>query len=399
MPGVSMRLRWLHLLLNWGVFGLCYPLANLLAQQRGVTRSLALTLDGAIPFVPWMVVPYALSGLFFTLVFLVAPTAEALRVMSRRLLLATVAGCLVFVAVPARFSLVRPPVDDMLPAALFHWLDLVDQPYNQFPSLHVAYCLVFWLALRPVCRPVLRPLLAACLLLVGASTVFTWQHHLLDVLGGLLLGAVAVLTVRPGATRRHTIAFNYTLMAGVLLLTGVGALGSPVAAYAAASLLLVAAAYHARRADFLRKHDGRHRLATWLLFWPYLIGYRLTWLLVRLRHRGRPAFTQHAPGLWIGRCLSGAEAARLPAGCHVIDLCCELPEAALLRRRDYHHFPLLDMQAPRRDQLRTILAAVAQLRAQGRPVYIHCAMGYSRSRLIARLILRKQTACPSRSTS
>lgn len=395
---VSTHKRSGHLLLNWLAFSLCYPLGNLLAQQQQVRLSLALAIDAAIPFLPWMVVPYLTSGIFFALVFFLVRTQEQLRVVSRRLLLATIAGCLVFVVVPARFSLERPTVTDAVPAALFRWLELVDQPYNQFPSLHVAYGVIFWSALRPVSNGLVRMLLAAWLLLVGASTVFTWQHHLLDVAGGLLLGGTVVYVVRPGATCRHTVSFYYVMMAG-LLLVGVATLHSWVAAYAAVSLLLVAAAYRARNADFLLKHAGRHPLLAWLMFWPYLAGYRLTWMLVRLRERKRPSFTKQGPGLWIGRRLSSAEAKLLPAGCHVIDVCVELSEAASLCGERYHHFPLLDLQAPRRQQLRQVMATLAQLHDNGSPVYVHCAMGYSRSRLIARLYRRKARQCPTRSTS
>jgi membrane-associated phospholipid phosphatase/rhodanese-related sulfurtransferase len=392
-----MRQRWLHLALNGLVFSICYPLANLLAHQQHTRRSLAFAWDETIAFAAWMVVPYITSGLIFMLVFFAVRTAEQLRVVSRRLLLATVAGCLVFAMVPARFTFERPAVPDAVPAALYGWLDLVDQPYNQFPSLHVAYCVIFWCALRPLCGGWTRAALAAWLLLVGASTVFTWQHHLLDVAGGIVLGLAAAATIRPGATRAHTVAFSYLIMAA-LALFGAIALGSPIAAYAAASLLLVAAAYRTRRAGFLGKQAGRHPLRAWLLFWPYLAGYRLTWLLVRLRERRRPALMQMAHGLWIGRRLSNAEARRLPPDCHVIDLSAELPETARLRG-NYRHIPLMDLHAPRPKQLRAVLAAIAQQHAAGRPVYVHCAMGYSRSRLIARLYLRKHPPCPSRSTN
>ncbi|UVW27250.1 phosphatase PAP2/dual specificity phosphatase family protein [Massilia sp. H6] len=396
---VSTRRRSGHLILNWLAFSLCYPLGNLLAQQQQVRRSLALPIDAAIPFVPWMILPYLTSSIFFALVFFLVHTQEQLRVASRRLLMATVAGCLVFVVAPARFSLLRPPETNTVPAALFRLLDLVDQPYNQFPSLHVAYCLIFWFALRPLSKGLMRTLLAAWLWLVGASTIFTWQHHLLDVAGGLLLGSFVIYAVRPGATCRSTVSFYYAILAGMLLLAGFATQHSWVAAYAAASMLLVAAAYRARNADFLLKHAGRHPLLRWLMFWPYLAGYRLTWILVRLRERRRPSFTKSGPGLWIGRRLTSAEAKLLPAECHVIDLCTELSETATLCGERYHHIPLLDLQAPSPQQLRKVMATLAQLHENGAPVYVHCAMGYSRCRLIARLYHRKGRQCPTQSTS
>lgn len=393
-----VRTRLVHLMLNWLAFSVCYPLCNLLAAQQ-VQRSLAIELDAAIPFLPWMAVPYASSGLLFTLVFFLVRDNEQLLVVSRRLLLVTVAGCLVFAAVPAQFGAVRPDVADGIPATLYQWLDIVDRPYNQCPSLHVAYCVIIWLALRSLCRDTVRALLGAWLMLVAASTLFTWQHHVVDVVSGLLLGAAAAWAIRPGAARRTTVSFYYAIAAGLVVLVGVVPLHSWIAAYAAVSLLLVAAAYATRRSDFLAKRLGRHPLRAWLLFWPYLAGYRLTWALVRIRERGRPAFVQHAPGFWSGRRLTNVEARALPRGCHVIDLSGELPETALLRHTHYLHFPLLDLQAPRPSQLRVVLAALARLRDAGHPVYIHCAMGYSRSRLISRLHLRRKQRCPSRSIS
>ena len=396
---VPVHRRLVHVLLNWLAFGICYPLANQLARQHDVRRSLAIGLDAAIPFLPWMALPYASFGLLFTLVFFLVRGEEALRVASRRLLLATVLGCLFFAVLPARFGMTRPDPIDGLPGLVFRWLALVDQSYNQCPSLHVAYALIVWLALRPVFDGAVRRLLGAWLLLVAASALFTWQHHLVDVIGGLLLGGTCAWAIRPGATRRHGVSFYYAIGAGVLLLIGVAALRSWIAAWAAASLLLVALAYLQRRPDFLGKRAGRHPLRAWLLYWPYLLGYRLTWLLVRLRERRRAPFSLQAPGLWSGRRLDAREAARLPADCHVIDLCAELPETAALRHARYLHFPLLDLQAPRPSQLRPVLAALARLQREGRPVYLHCAMGYSRSRLISRLHLRRKHRCPSRSTS
>ncbi len=394
----ALPARLTHLVLNWLAFALCYPLGNQLAQQQQVRRSLALALDAHIPFLPWMIVPYATSGVFFTLVFFLVRTPEQLRVASRRLLTATVLGTMSFALFPARFSLTRPTLDGAL-ALLYGGLDAVDQPYNQFPSLHVAYCVIFWLALAPLVRGGLRALLGAWLALIVASTVFTWQHHVVDVAGGLALGLFAALLVRPGRTRRHTVAFYYAIGTGVLLLAGAWALRSPLLAYVAISLALVAAAYWRRRAGFLGKQGGRHGLASWLLYWPYLAGYRLTWAAVLLRERQRPAFVRHDGQLWVGRRLTGREARQLPANCWVIDLSCELPETPSLRHERYRHVPLLDLHAPKAAQIRAVLALLEDCERAGEPVYLHCAMGYSRSRFIARLYQRKKSGCPSRSTS
>lgn len=394
---LSPRVRAAHLACNWLLFALCYPLANFLAQQQQVRRSFALGLDAAIPFIPLLIVPYTTAGVLFSAAFFAVRTPLQLRLLSRRLLCATLLGALVFVLVPGRFSRARPHLDDGLTTALFRVLDLVDLPFNQLPSLHVAYCVILWLALRPLLRGVARYALGAWLLLVAASAVLTWQHHLLDAVAGLLLGVACALLIRRARPGRFAIAFYYAIGAGFLTL-GACAWHGWLLAYGAASLALVAVTYYCRWAALLHKPAGAHTLLAWLLYWPYLAGYWLAWQLVRLRGRGRPALVAGGPQLWFGRRLTRGEAGRLPAGCHVIDLCTELAETANLRGPGYRSLPLLDLAAPRPSELRRILAAIDDIQRRGAPLLVHCAMGYSRSRLIARLYFRKHPTCRSLST-
>lgn len=377
-----------HLILNAVVFGLCYTLTNHAAHTAQVQRSLALPFEQAMPFLPWMIIPYASSGPLLVLAFFMVGKGDALRVLSRRLLLATVAAGLVFAWFPARYPALRPTPDHALLQFAYALLDATDRPYNQFPSLHIAYSVLLWLALRPaIASRAARALLACWLLLLGASTLLTWQHTLADIAGGVALAALACQAVRPGATARHSVAFYYGLMSGMALLAaGILAPAWPWL-YLAASLALVALAYARRNAAFLCKRHGRHPAWIWLLFWPYLAGYALTWLLVRWRHRGQPAFRPAADGLLVGRRLSDGEAQQLPPGCSIIDLSAELSETSALRQARYRHFPLLDLHAPTRKQVRRIIAAIHAERTQGRPVYLHCAMGYSRSLFIARIYL------------
>ncbi|MYN00477.1 hypothetical protein GTP41_00035 [Pseudoduganella sp. DS3] len=386
-----------HLIINAVVFGLCYTLPNHAAHTAQVQRSLALPFEQAIPllpFVPWMIIPYASSGPLLVLAFFMVGKGEALRVLSRRLMLATVAAGLVFAWFPARFPALRPLPDNELLQFAYALLDATDRPYNQFPSLHIAYSVLLWTALRPtIASRAWRALLACWLLLLAASTLLTWQHTLADIAGGIVLAGLACLVVRPGTTARHSVAFYYAVMAGMALLAA-GIVAPPWQwpwFYLAASLALVALAYARRNAAFLRKDQGRHPAWIWFLFWPYLAGYGLTWLLVRWRHRGQSAFRIAADGLLIGRRLSAGEAQQLPPDCCVIDLSAELSETPALRHARYRHFPLLDLHAPTRAQIRRIIAAIHKERTQGRPVYLHCAMGYSRSLFIARIYLHAYT--------
>ena len=362
----------LHLMANLIVFGLCYPLANLLAGQGGVTRHIVFELDHALPFMPWMVLPYMTSSLLFCLSFAAVRSVDELRTLSQRLMLCTVGASLAFLLYPLRFSFERPDVTGP-PSMLFDLLALVDQPYNQLPSLHVAYCVVIGTVLR-------APLWRAWLVLVAVSTLFTWQHHLVDVLGGLVLGAGALLVIRPQRPAPG-VAFYYLMASGVLIVL---AQRWAQLMYPAMSCMLIARAYWRGDADFLAKRGGRFPLKSYLLYGPYLLGYWLTWQCVRLRERGHAPYLQLAPLLWVGRRLSGLEARLLPPGCAIVDLANELTETPALRRRDYAHVPLLDLAPPPPEAIERIAAIIAHHHAAGRQVYLHCAMGYSRSIFIAR---------------
>ena len=380
---MTVRQRLVHLGLNCAVFALCYLQANALAQQHGITRHAALALDAGMPFWPWMVLPYLSSGLFFVGAFFAVRSRDGLRVLSQRLLLATALAALVFVLYPLQFSAQRPPVDAALPAALFQALALVDQPYNQLPSLHVAYCLLLWASLRRVPASLwARALLAAWLLLTALATLFTYQHHLLDVVAGIGLGLLCLYGVKPGRAEAN-VGLYYLVAGSVVAVLGAAAWPAALTLYLVTSLWLVGLAYARGDRFFLHKRQGRYPWWVWCVYAPYLLGYRLAWLAVRWRGRRQPAVRRISDQLWIGRRLSPAEARLLPPGCCVFDLANELPESAALRSHPYQHFPLLDIVAPPAEAVRHIVAAMRRETDAGRSIFLHCAMGQRRCVRIA----------------
>ncbi len=385
MVPVQHRLR--HLLLNLIAFNVLYLLSNALASQQGVQRHIALPFESQIPFLQWMIVPYLSSGLFFCLSFAWVRTADQLRVLSQRLLLATVLAALVFYFYPLQFSWPRPAITVAPLAVLFDFLSVFDRPYNQLPSLHVAFCLIFWLSLRDVvASPVARLMLSIWLLLTALATVFTYQHHVLDILGGLALGLVCLLLVTPG--RQEPFVAFYYMAAGVIVLLVLVLMGRQIwATYVVVSLLLVGIAYAREDRFFLNKQNGRLPIRAWLLYAPYLLGYWLTWRAVRWRERRRVTVRKITEQVWIGRRLSAAEAHLLPPDCSVLDLSNELNETPALRSRRYQHMPLLDLLTPPADARREIVAALAAETTAGHVVYLHCSMGYSRCKQLADVYL------------
>lgn len=379
----------LSLAVNSLVFGALYSWTNWLAEKTHVIALPPGLFGRSVPFVAWTVLPYFSSGLAFALAFLVTAERRQLRLLSQRTLLVTALAAACFALMPLRFPLARPVVDDALPAVLFSMLDGFDRPFNQLPSLHAAYAVLFWPNLRAACRTgTQRLLVAVWLLLLIASALFTWQHNPVDLIAGAALGIAAQWLIRRPLHGARAVSFFYGLAGATVIVLLAWPLRSLLAAWFGASLLLVAFAYARRDAGFLHKRDGRHPAWAWTCYAPYLAGYWLSWQFMRLARRQHPPLVQCAPQLWAGRRLGNAEADLLPRDCHVIDLSCELGEIAALRGARYLYVPLLDLHAPNVSVLRRLRQTIADLRSHGSPVFIHCAMGLARSRLVVRIVTR-----------
>jgi hypothetical protein len=373
----------LWLLLLGPFFFASYKFANWLASRREHVPSLVFAWEGAIPLLPWTIIPYWSIDLFYAASVFVCASRAELDTLGRRLLTTQVLAVACFIAMPLRFSFEKPALDG-LTGAMFDALASFDQPFNQAPSLHIALLVVLWvLYARHVPRWALWPL-HGWFALIGVSVLTTWQHHVVDVPTGAWLGFL-VLWLWPdrggsplaGARlaadpRRRRLALRYG--AGGLLLAGLAIGLGGVALWLlwpAASLLLVAACYAALgQAAFQKRPDGRLSLAARWLFGPYLLAAALN---TRCWPGDGRASVALAEGVSLGR-FPAPEAARRFAT--VVDLSAELPGRH--GAQGYVTIPMLDLAAPDPGALRRAATAIEQARQAG-TVLVCCALGYSRS--------------------
>ena len=146
--------------------------------------------DRHIPFEPGWVWVYLFP-------YLMAPVLAALMSWDtmvwyiKRGLVVLFISLAVFVVLPTRT--VRPNIDhlgDGLTAQFYRNMVTIDGPAaNAAPSLHVSLsALLAWTLIRDYRRSWQLALIWSITILVWASTLFTWQHHLADVATGVLLG-------------------------------------------------------------------------------------------------------------------------------------------------------------------------------------------------------------------
>jgi membrane-associated phospholipid phosphatase len=192
-PALWERLFW-AIVLSLSVFAL-YGIANIITARRADAGAHIPTFtfgfERRVPFIAAMIVPYMSIDLFWVAAPLVCTTDQFLRLYIRRMLLSTIVACSVFLFCPLQFALARP-IETGVFKPLFGLLYTFDQPYNLAPSLHIACLVILWPVYISRIARRLRPLLAFWFLLIGASTLFVYQHHLTDVLTGLLLGVLCL---------------------------------------------------------------------------------------------------------------------------------------------------------------------------------------------------------------
>lgn len=176
---------------------LTYGVTNAIAQARGTERCIVMPWEHHLPMVSWLVVPYLLVDVLMALTALWATTGEHLRTFRTRILWAFGIGNLIFLVLPLRCNFPRSIPDDWT-APLFKLLHFSDLPYNQAPSAHIYEAMilapVYWARFR---HPLARAVFLAIVILGSAGTVLTYQHHVLDVVTGVLFGLIIMRLIRP----------------------------------------------------------------------------------------------------------------------------------------------------------------------------------------------------------
>lgn len=374
------------------LFLVVYSSTNWLTAQRSDVGTWYYEWERFIPFVPLMIVPYMSIDLFFVAAPFLCRNRRELATFSRRIALAILVAGTLFLVMPLKLGHERPQIDGWL-GALFGWFFAADLPYNLCPSLHIALRTILAETYARHTRAFWNIASHVWFSLIGFSTLLTYQHHVVDVVGGFLLAALCFYVV-PAMPHDYTVTPNrrvgsyyFLASAAACVLAALVWPWGTIFLWLAAACLVAAAAYFGLGPGIYRKIDGRLTLSTRLLLAPLLVGQNLSLLYYRRQCR---AWDEVTPRVWIGRKLSDREAAdAIRSGVTaVLDLTAEFSEAAPFLATRYLNVPVLDLTAPTSEQLQRCVAFVSENAAHG-VVYIHCKIGYSRSAVVAGAYLLK----------
>jgi len=364
------------------LFLVVYSGCNWITGQRSHVGSFYFQWEHAVPFVPFMILPYMSIDLFFIAAPFLCRTEEELRIFSRRVIAAIIIAGVCFLLFPLRFAFPRPHANGWL-GSVFDWFRGVDLPFNLFPSLHAALLLLLIDVYARNLRGVLLWAVISWFFLIALSPLLTYQHHVIDIVGGFVLAGYCFYFFRepshaPPVVANRRIGWYYAAGAAVVLI--MGAIFWPWGAlllWPAIALGIVAIAYFKAGPIVFHKTEGKLPWSTRFVLAPCLVGQYLSLLYYRRQCR---AWDEVTPQIWIGGKLGRrlANKALCSGVAAVLDLSAEFSEAEPFRKINYRNTPVLDLTAATQAQLVEISKFIGNHSRNG-VVYVHCKIGYSRS--------------------
>lgn len=177
----------LGLALNLITFFVLYPAVNRHAMEQTSHYKFYFNWELHIPLIAEFVIIYNSIYLTFFLIFYFFSTLE-IAVLGLRIFIALLLGNLVHFLLPAPLGFVRETVTGPF-APAFEVLYAFDLPANTLPSLHIAIGYILFISLfHRVKSMAYNGVLFVWFILVCLSVLFTHQHHVLDIVTGLILG-------------------------------------------------------------------------------------------------------------------------------------------------------------------------------------------------------------------
>lgn len=334
-----------------------------------------------IPFLPSTILPYWSIDLLYGLSLFLPMTKFAQRQHALRLLVATPIAVLFFLLFPLTFSTIKPECFGVW-KSLFDALMGFDKPFNQSPSLHIILLVILWRIYLPHFNKVGKAIWNVWCFLIGVSVLTTFQHHFIDIPAGFLTGLIICYLFplskahywKWGEIKSKRLAILHVIVG---LLFFVLAFLCPIAIavvliWMGSSLLFIGLGYFGLGAIiFQKKENGSFTFAATILFFPYRWISRLVRNVFFKSYQSPQKITEklYLGAFWMTK-KQDYQA--------IFDVCAEYKKLKN-SNQNYVSYPLIDLAAPTIDELIVGVKKLDELIQNNETVFIHCALGMSRS--------------------
>ncbi len=368
-------------------FFLLYGVANQYAALTAPHPSIPMSWEENIPFVPIFIIPYMSSDIIFIIAFFLPYTRLELRILAARIFFIVSISTIVFFLFPLEYSFHKPPIESF--SILFGMLK-ADLPFNQLPSLHVAFAVVLWFSMKKYLHGLIRYLMLGWLWMVVISTLFVYQHHFIDLPFGAAVGLLAVYVISEERQLPFTHSFTTPRGLKMALYYIVGAAILTISAFwlqshlsilllwIAIAMLSVSVIYAFGLNEWLSGKEAKASWWQWVLFAPYYIGHYISWCYYRHKI---PLMHQLDTNIYIGRHPSQYEYGLLQERGIVLTLNLATEQQIQRCMMPQIRLPFLDQTIQSPQYLHKGVMLIEQ--HLNKPIYIHCALGMSRTILLA----------------
>jgi protein-tyrosine phosphatase len=380
---IQWRNGFLWLLVLAPLFFILYGWANGYASLLPTENvgEIAYSWEKHIPFLPSTILPYWSIDVLYGLSLFLPMTKFAQRQHALRLLVATPVAVLLFCLFPLTFSTQKPECFGIW-KSLFDALMGFDKPFNQSPSLHIILLVILWRIYLPHFNKTVKATWNVWCFLIGISVLTTFQHHFIDIPAGFLTGLI-ICYLFPLSKVHYwkwqkiksiRLAFIY-LTAGfvffILTLLFPIYIGL-VLIWIGVSLLFIGLGYFGLGSVIFQKNEnGSFTFAANILFFPY------RWMSRLIRHLFFKSY--QSPQKITDKLYLGAFWMAKSDDYHaVFDVCSEYKKAKN-KVDTYISYPLIDLATPTIDELHLGVKKLDGLIQNNKTVFIHCALGMSRS--------------------
>jgi len=216
------------LLFLFGYFGVGF------STKPGRAHEFSTPLDKRIPFIARSIWIYLWSFSASAIPLFIIRSPRLFRRTSLAFAIAILISLICFTVIPVTAIDLRASAEQVKAAVdPSHWavstVYSLDPPYNLFPSLHVSITALAAFSVWKVNRR-FGAILFAGLGLVAVSVCTTKQHYLVDVIGGLIVAALAGgLSIRPYKAQGERLTYSWrgpVSYVGSMVLLYVGLYGS-----------------------------------------------------------------------------------------------------------------------------------------------------------------------------
>ena len=186
------------------IFFSVYGGASLLASLRDPRPDFHFSWELSLPFFPSLSIVYLSVPLLLLLTPFILRTWRNFTPFFITLTVETLVAGAFFLVLPTTQAYPERVASGFF-AGLFRFADRMNLDYNEFPSLHIAFAITAAVVFGRRCGWFGRTLFFLWVAGVAASTLFLHEHHLLDLVGGAVLGLATVATVQRQASRERVL--------------------------------------------------------------------------------------------------------------------------------------------------------------------------------------------------